>query len=96
MEVIAAAAAAAAATTQRRRRRQQQQEQQQRWRFDIAGDTPPVVAETTPARGGRQLRFSFDDANKKTDQYYINPVSKIRSHNRWFLFFTHIFLDPQN
>ena len=50
-------------------------------RFGIAGDTPPVLAETTLARGRRWLRFSFDDANKKTNQCYIKPVSKIRSHN---------------
>ena len=51
---------------------QQQQQRQQRWRFDIAGDTPPVLGETTLARGGRWLRFPFDDANKKTNQYYIS------------------------
>ena len=100
MEAIAAAtaaaatAAAAAAAAQRRRRRQHQQ-RQQLWRFDIAGDTAPVLAETTLARGGRWLRFSFD-ANKKTNQYHIKPVSKIRSHNRCLLFFTHTCLDPQN
>ena len=80
---------------QRRRQRQQQQQRQQLWRFDIAGDIPPVLAETTLARGGRWLRFSFDDANKKTNQYYVKTVSKIRSHNNWSAFFTHIFLGPQ-
>jgi len=91
MEAIAAAAAAAAAAAsssssgsskQQKLLLQQQQQRQQRWRFDIAGDTPPVLAETTLDRGGRWLRFSFDDANKKTNQYYIKPVSKIRNHNR--------------
>ena len=38
------------------------------------------------ARGGRWLRFSFDDANKKTNQY-IKPVSKIRRHNTVFAHF---------
>ena len=59
---------------------EQQQQWQQRWRFDIAGDTPPALAETTLARDGRRLRFSFDDANKKTNPYYMKPVLKVRSY----------------
>ena len=48
------------------------------------------------ARSQRPLAaLSFDDANQKTNQYYIKPVSKIRSHKTWFLFFNHIYLDPQ-
>ena len=91
----AAAPAAAAAAQRRRRRREQQQQRQQRWRFDIAGDTP-VLAETTLARGGRWCRFSLD-ANKKTNQHYMKPVEKNRSHNsRWSSFFIHIFLHPQD
>ena len=88
MEAIAAAAAAAVSSSssgsskqqklqqqqqqQEQQQQQQQQQRQQRWRFDIAGDTPPVLGETTLARGGRWLRFPFDDANKKTNQYYIS------------------------
>ena len=50
---------------QQQQQQQQQQQRQQRWRFDIAGDAHPVLAEATLARGGRWLRFSFEDTNKK-------------------------------
>ena len=86
----AAAAAVATAAAQRRRRQQQQQEQrQQRWRFDIAGNTPPVLAETTLARGGRWLRFPLTTQTRRP----IDTTNKNQKpqYCRRFLFFTHIY-----
>ena len=45
--------------------KQQQQQRQQRWRFDIAGDTPPILAETTLVRGGGWLRFPLTTQTRR-------------------------------
>ena len=39
--------------------------------------------------------FASFDA-KEINPYYIKPVLKIKSHDRWSIFLVHTFLDPQN
>ena len=91
VEAAARAAAAAAAAAAAQRRQQQQHSGGGSGSSNGSSDdsTSPAILRTcrNHARSRRSLvSLSFHDANKKTNQHYIKPVPKIRSHNRWFLF----------